>query len=720
MTEPKATVWHAATWEEAAARLGVETRKGLSGERAAALLEEVGPNIITPHAQHSWMVRLLAQFHAPLVYILIVAGLITIFLAEYLDAAVIFGVVLVNAAIGFVQESKALAAIDSLSRSMKMEANVRRGGRRVRIDAAELVPGDVVLLEGGDRIPADLRLTVCNDLHADESMLTGESLAVSKHSDALEESTVLADRRNMAFAGALVTRGTGEGVVVLTGDDTEVGRISAMISAADQLATPLTQKIAAFSHMLLKLILAISALAFVVGLLRGKSAEEMFMASVALAVGAIPEGLPAAVTIMLAVGVSRMAARRAIIRKLPAVETLGSTTVICSDKTGTLTQNQMTVTGVWTAAGIAEVTGTGYDPQGEIQRDGGGLKDDAALRETLLCGALCNDAALVEREGGEPQERWKIQGDPTEAALLVSARKAGMTQDELTNSHPRVDIIPFESEHQFMATMHTREGARVVYVKGSTERLSGMCSHMLAADGERAAFDAEAVKKATAELSGRGLRVLAFAKREVEGAGEDLTHEMVGSGLTFLGLQGMLDPPRPEAIDAVTKCRGAGVKVKMITGDHALTAATIAGMIGIGTKKEGQEDRPAAISGAELAEVTDEDLPGVAESTDVFARMTPEQKLRLVKALQGTGNVVAMTGDGVNDAPALRQADIGIAMGITGTEVAKDAADMVLADDNFASIEAAVEEGRCVYDNLTKFIVWTLPTNGGEAFFILA
>lgn len=724
MTDTRAFNWHAAPLDGVADRLKSDAHKGLSAAAAAARLAEVGPNIITPHAQRSWLVRLLAQFHAPLVYILLLAGVITVVLAEYLDAAVIFGVVVVNAAIGFVQESKALAAIDSLSRSMKMEASVRRDGRRMRLDAAELVPGDVVLLEGGDRVPADLRLAVSNDLHTDESMLTGESLPVAKHSNTLDDSTVLADRRNMAFAGSLVTRGTGEGLVVLTGDSTEVGRISAMISAADQLATPLTQKIAGFSHLLLKLILAIAAIAFVVGLLRGKSAEEMFMASVALAVGAIPEGLPAAVTIMLAVGVSRMASRRAIIRKLPAVETLGSTTVICSDKTGTLTQNQMTVTAVWTGAGSADVTGAGYDPTGRLERDGVPIDIDAApaLRETLVCGALCNDASLVERGGeGEPVSRWQIQGDPTEASLLVSARKAGFTADGLTESLPRVDVIPFESEHQFMATMHKAQGVHIVYVKGSAERIVAMSEKMLATGGEPVPIDPEAVKEATAALSGKGLRVLAFAVRRVEGEPEDLTHDMVKTGLTFLGLQGMLDPPRAEAIEAVKQCRGAGVRVKMITGDHAMTASTIAGMIGIGVPTGGDgSERPAAISGAQLAEVTDDELPRVAEDTDVFARMTPEQKLRLVKALQGTGNVVAMTGDGVNDAPALRQADIGIAMGITGTEVAKEAADMVLADDNFASIEAAVEEGRCVYDNLTKFIAWTLPTNGGEAFVILA
>lgn len=729
------SAWHAVASTQVVREVAGDVRVGLSASEAAARLARHGPNTISARRGRPWWVRLLLQFHAPLVYILLVAGAVTLWLAEYTDSAVILSVVLANAIIGFVQEQKAVAAIDALARSMRIEATVRRDGERRRIDAAGLVVGDIVLLEPGDKVPADLRLLegAVKDLRIDESTLTGESKAVSKDADALAESAVLADRRCMAYAGSLVVRGTGEGIVVSTADATEVGRISEMISSAEQIATPLTRKIASFSHMLLWVILAVAALAFAVGLARGNPAHEMFKAAVALAVGAIPEGLPAAVTIMLAVGVARMASKRAIIRKLPAVEALGSTTVICSDKTGTLTQNQMTVRAAWCAGMEFEFTGGGYDPAGEARSVGGTTPiradEHPALLELLACGALCNDAALVARDG-----QWEIHGDPTEAALVVAARKlAGvdLSREALTPRFPRLDAIPFESDRQFMATLHAKtpehngdSGLRVIYAKGSVERVLRMCASAMDHRGEVAPLDLTAVHAASAGLAARGLRVLAFARTEPEAGTRDLSHPMVEQGLTFLGVQGMLDPPRPEAIDAVAACQRAGVRVKMITGDHALTAATIAGMIGIdgaAPHADGRgESAPSVLTGAEMAAIADEDLPAHAETTAVFARMTPEQKLRLVKGLQSRGHIVAMTGDGVNDAPALRQADIGVAMGVTGTEVAKDAADMVLADDNFATIEAAVEEGRNVFSNLTKFIVWTLPTNGGEAFIILA
>ncbi|MBL9031852.1 MAG: HAD-IC family P-type ATPase [Phycisphaerae bacterium] len=753
MVEFPSTAWHAVPSARVVSDLASDAERGLGAGEAAARLERLGPNLITSRRGRPWWARLLLQFHAPLVYILLVAGAVTLWLGEHTDSAVILGVVLANAIIGFVQEQKAVAAIDALARTMRIEATVRRDGQRRRIDAADLVVGDVVILEPGDKAPADVRLLdgTVRDLRVDESMLTGESRAVAKDPAALPEATVLADRRCMVYAGSLVVRGTGEGVVVATSDATEVGRINAMISSADDIATPLTRKIAAFSRLLLWLILAVAAVAFAVGILRGNPAPEMFKAAVALAVGAIPEGLPAAVTIMLAVGVARMAGRKAIIRKLPAVEALGSTTVICSDKTGTLTQNQMTVRAAWAPGGKAlraasgpgveyEFTGSGYDPAGEVLEAGGMSPAHAdghpALVELLTCGALCNDAALVEGAG-----RWEIHGDPTEAALLVSARKlagADLSRESLASHFPRLDAIPFESDRQFMATLHARAsegdrraGPRAIYVKGSVERVLRMCDSATDARGHAVSLDPGTIHEAAAALASRGLRVLALARGEAPPEADSLTPAMVERGLTFLGVQGMLDPPRPEAIDAVAACQRAGVRVKMITGDHALTAATIAGMIGIdGAARPGTAGHDASaasldgprlvLTGAELAAIPDADLPARAESTAVFARMTPEQKLRLVKALQSRGHVVAMTGDGVNDAPALRQADIGVAMGLAGTEVAKDAADMVLADDNFATIEAAVEEGRSVFSSLTKFIVWTLPTNGGEAFVILA
>ena len=726
--------WHCLSAEAAVRELASDARRGLSAADAAARLARLGPNVITARKGRPAWLRFLLQFHAALVYILVAAGVVTLFLGEYVDGGVIFGVVLANAVIGFIQESRAVKAIDSLARSMRVEATIMRDAQRRRVDAAQLVVGDVVLLEPGEKVPADLRLLTVRDLHVDESTLTGESRPVSKGPDALSEETVLADRRNMAFAGALVTRGTGEGLVVATADATEVGRISEMISSTREIATPLTRKIASFTRLLLWVILAVAAVAFIVGTARGNPAVEMFKAAVALAVGAVPEGLPAALTIMLAVGVSRMARRRAIIRKLPAVEALGSTTVICSDKTGTLTQNQMTVLSAWVhpprgaskGAGYG-FTGSGYDPAGQLVLERAWEEavagaEHPGLTELLTCGALCNDAALLAKDGC-----WEIHGDPTEAALVVSARKAGLTQEALAARLPRADAVPFESDRQYMATLHHRietaageTRAQVIYLKGSVERVLGMCSQATDAGGAVVPLDSATVHAAVAELAKRGLRVLAFARREVTGSLGGLTHPMVEhtrGGLTFLGIQGMLDPPRKEAVEAVAACKAAGVRVKMITGDHAITAATVAEMIGIdGTAGGGTRG---VLTGAEMAAISDAELPDHAERTAVFARMTPEQKLRLVKALQGRGHVVAMTGDGVNDAPALRQADIGVAMGIAGTEAAKDAADMVLADDNFASIKAAVEEGRAVFDNLTKFIVWTLPTNVGEAFVIL-
>jgi cation-transporting ATPase F len=728
--------WHSLPSSRVASELGGDARTGLSAAEAAARLSRDGPNTITSRGGRAWWACLLLQFHAPLVYILLVSASVTLWLGEYADSGVILGVVAANAVIGFVQERKAVAAIDALAKSMRIEATVRRDGERRRIDAAMLVAGDVVLLESGDKVPADLRLLDgsspgagpgVKDLRIDESTLTGESRAAAKDATTLPEATPLADRRCMAYAGSLVVRGTGEGFVVATADATEVGRISDMISSADTIATPLTRRIASFSNMMVWVIVAVAALAFAVGVSRGSEPREMFKAAVALAVGAIPEGLPAAVTIMLAVGVARMAGKRAIIRKLPAVEALGSTTVICSDKTGTLTRNQMTVRAAWCAGEGGteyEFSGGGYDPTGETLLRGDAVRAERhpALLELLTCGVSCNDAALVSRDG-----RWEVHGDPTEAALLVAARKVAgvdLSRDALASRLPRVDVIPFESDRQFMATLHGGSLAddpddRVIYVKGSVERVLAMCEASMDGEGRAAALDREAAQAAAAGLAARGLRVLAFARGEAAPGARVLTGAMVERGLVLLGMQGMLDPPRPEAVEAVVACQRAGVRVKMITGDHALTATTIARMIGIDGAGGVGGVGPRALTGAELAVIPDEALPAHAESTAVFARMTPEQKLRLVKALQSRGHVVAMTGDGVNDAPALRQADIGVAMGVAGTEVAKDAADMVLADDNFATIEAAVEEGRNVFSNLTKFVVWTLPTNGGEAFIIL-
>ncbi len=706
--------WHHLEMSEVVQLLRSDCAHGLNAAEVTRRQKEYGPNRVSAKAGLSGWKRFLLQFHQPLVYILLGATVVTASLTEYVDSAVIFAVVLVNAVIGFIQESKAEKAIEALSSMVLTETTVRREGRRQRVPSVELVPGDVVLLQSGDRVPADLRLFEVNNLQVDESALTGESVPVSKHADPLEHDVVLADRLNQAYAGTLVTYGTAEGLVWATGDKTETGRIAWLITETIEISTPLTKKIAAFSKLLLWLILGLAGAGFTIGVLRGEAMVDMFMAAVALAVGAIPEGLPAAVTIVLAIGVGRMAKRRAIIRKLPAVETLGSTTVICSDKTGTLTENQMTVQQVCAGGQTFHITGDGYEPKGEFQLEGRRTDptDHPALLETLRAGVLCNDSELAETEGLP-----RIQGDPTEGALLVAGAKAGLSQPETHRRHPRLDMIPFESEHMFRATLHHGNEGRMIYKVGAVEKLLPRCAEALGADGQTTALDAEVVRAQVEAMASLGLRVLAFARRPAEDGQEDLGHDHVREGLTFLGLQGMIDPPRQEAVSAVKTCRQAGVQVKMITGDHAATARAIAGRIGLVDAVEDKDIR--VVTGQELESISDGELPALADATPVFARVAPEQKLRLVRALQARGHVVAMTGDGVNDAPALKQADIGIAMGVTGTDVAKGAADMVLTDDNFATIEAAVEEGRGVFDNLRKFIIWTLPTNVGEGGIIL-
>jgi cation-transporting ATPase F len=709
--------WHHHSAADVVARLGTSADRGLDRADVAARQQRHGANVLSTRRGPGPLVRFLFQLHQPLIYILVAAVAVTAFLHEWVDAAVILGVVLVNAIVGFVQEGKALEAIEALGRTLTTEATVVRGGRPERVDAVGLVPGDIVVLQSGDKVPADLRLLRCRDLQVAEAALTGESVPIEKALDTVAADTALSDRKNMAYASTLVTFGQATGVVTAIGDSTEVGRISRLIASADDIQTPLTRLIARFSTLLLVAILALAAASFLIGLLRGQSAVEMFMVSVALAVAAIPEGLPAAVTIMLAIGVARMAQRRAIIRKIPAVETLGSTTVICSDKTGTLTQNQMTVTAIVAAGEPFAVSGSGYATDGAITIDGtelavGDMHRRVALLECLRAGALCNDSRL-RTDGGERT----VEGDPTEGALLVVAAKAGLDADMLVADMPRIDSIPFESELQYMATLHDQglDRPRLIYAKGSVEAILARCEVAFGVTGERIAIEAEAVTAEVARLAADGLRVLAFARGELPPQTAALTHADLRSGLTFVGLQAMIDPPRPEAIEAVRICQTAGIRVKMITGDHGITAAAIAARLGIDGAVLPTGAAVAAVTGRDLESLADGTLPDVAEDAAVFARVAPEQKLRLVRALQSRGHVVAMTGDGVNDAPALKQADIGVAMGRGGTDVAREASDMVLTDDNFASIEAAVEEGRGVFDNLTKFIVWTLPTNGGEA-----
>jgi len=711
--------WHHLPIEEVVELLEADPKNGLDMFEVQHRLKRFGANVLTTRHGKTPLQRFLDQFNNPLIIVLLISGAVTIVVKDLLDASVIFGVVFLNAIVGFIQESRAEQAIRALSTAMTTEATVVRGGKSQRIPAAEVVPGDIVLIKAGDKVPADLRLIQTRDLQVDEAALTGESLPVQKKADELlPPDTVLAERRNMAYASTLVTYGQATGIVIATGDNTEVGRISELIASAQQIETPLTRKLARFSKIVLYAILALAAVTSLIGILRGQPFVDVFIAGVALAVAMIPEGLPVAVTVTLAVGVSRMARRKAILRNLPAVETLGSVTVICSDKTGTLTQNQMTVQTVSANGTIIQVTGGGYVPTGQFVQDGQAIDVSAlpGILEVLTAGVLCNDSALVEHEN-----RYQAQGDPTEVALIVSALKAGVRREDAERKLPRVDTIPFDSQHQYMATLHDAgaERPRIVYLKGAAEVLLERCVAAQDAIGRKIELNVDDIYTQVAQLAATGLRVLAFAKAELPPGTSRIDHADVSGNLIFLGLQGMIDPPRQEAIEAVKSCQEAGIRVKMITGDHSITAAAIAQQIGLLDPQELHPGIPGVVSGKMLAEYSDEDLIEVAHDAAVFARVSPEQKLRLVEALQARGEIVAMTGDGVNDGPALKQADIGIAMGMSGTDVAKEASDMIITDDNFATIEAAVEEGRGVYDNLTKIIGWLLPTNLGEGLIII-
>lgn len=690
---------------------------GLSAEEIARRYEKYGWNELQFKTGKPAWLRFLLQFHQPLLYILLLAGVVKALLGSWTNAFVIWGVTVINAVIGYVQEAKAEGAIASLAKAVTTEASVIREGQTLRIPSRDLVPGDIVLLASGDKVPADLRLLQVRNLQVDESALTGEAVPIEKSLQYLPSDTALADRTNMAYAGSFITFGQGKGLVVSTANATEMGQISQSMERQISLSTPLTRKFAKFSRTLLYAILILATLTFVIGVGQGESWAYMFEATVSLAVSAIPEGLPAVVTITLAIGVNRMASRHAIIRKLPAVEALGSATVICSDKTGTLTENQMTVQAIYVGGQHYAVSGGGYSPKGEISLTTcDGLADSLspALEECLVAGILCNDSQL--KQIGDD---WSVVGDPTEGALITSAAKVGLSQSGLTAARPRLDAIPFESQYQYMATLHDGH-SRTIYVKGSVEALTLRCAQMMDEHGHMTAFDAAEVEPAVDLMAADGLRVLAFAKKAVMPHQHAIDHEDIETGLVFLGLQGMIDPPRPEAIAAIHSCQTAGIRVKMITGDHIATARTIAQRMGIQLTDSSQPaDSVIAFDGKQLAKMDNHQIVSAIESGAVFARVAPAQKLQLVEALQSKGDVVAMTGDGVNDAPALKQADIGIAMGKGGTEVAREAADMLLTDDNFASIEAAIEEGRTVYQNLRKAIAFLLPVNGGESMTIL-
>lgn len=694
--------WHDITVREALQRLR-SSENGLAGSEAANRLQEHGYNELRERKAESALAAFARQFKNFLIIILVIAAAISLFLGEMLDASAILALVFVNALIGFVQERRAERALAALKKLAAPLARVLRDGIEAQIPARGIVPGDVLLLEAGDRVPCDCRLIEAHSVRADESALTGESVGVEKHADALRKKDALvAERSNMAFASTLVTYGRAKALAVATGMRTEIGRIAETIQEEKEAATPLQARLERLGKQLGVIFLAVSALIFAEGILRGGDVMQMFLTAVSLAVAAIPEGLPAIVVIALAIGLQRMAKRNAIIRRLPAVETLGCATVICSDKTGTLTRNEMTVRKIYAGNRLYGVSGEGYEPKGAFTLNGRHLAAlPKELRLLLGIGALCNNASLREIGG-----RWAITGDSTEAALLTAAAKAGMWQKELEKTHRRVAELPFDSERKRMSVVIAARG-RFAYVKGAPESVLERCDRVLL-DGKAKKLDKAARSEILARnraLASGALRTLAFAYKPFPDAHVD--ERCVERGLIFVGIAGMIDPPREEAKRSVALCRQAGIRAVMITGDHRDTAVAIARELGILNKDE-------VITGEELERMGDAQLERHAQRISVYARVSPQHKMRIVKALQKTGSVVAMTGDGVNDAPALKAADIGVAMGITGTDVSKEAAAAVLLDDNFATIVAAVEEGRKIYDNIKKSVLYLLSCNIGE------
>ncbi|MDI6854107.1 MAG: HAD-IC family P-type ATPase [Deltaproteobacteria bacterium] len=770
--------WYKLEINEVLDRLGT-SEHGLKDEEIGVRLKEYGPNKLAEDEGISRLKIILDQFASPLIYILMLAAVVTGFLKEYKDMGVILAVILLNAIVGYFQEFKAEESVRALKRMVVPKARVIRDGREKEINSEELVPGDVVLLESGGKVPADLRLIKTVELRVDESLLTGESLPVDKTPEPIKAEGHLTpgDQKNMVFMGTIVATGRGRGVVVATGSRSELGTIAEEVKEIGVTRAPLQKKFDRFANIIGLVILVAAGVLFGLGLLVGESPRDMFMTAVAAAVATIPEGLPIVVTITLAISVARMARRNAIIRKLPAVETLGSTTVICSDKTGTLTKNEMTVKLVYDGEDVYELTGAGYDPEGEILKQWMAVdpKESPGLQMLFRIGMLCNESHLYEEEG-----RYRVEGDPTEGALLVSAIKAGLDPEEEQEKYPQIGIIPFESERGYMATLHRGEGKNYIFVKGAPEKLLDICLSCRMKQEEPSGWVRwQKIPKIANNFARDGLRVLAMAYREMPPDYRELKAEDLQTDLVFAGLQGMMDPPRPEAVEAVAGCKKAGVKVKMITGDHAITAEAIAKHLGIiGNVRKGAErgdikelsdeelfelftemtatlaekagivkedakketrnhqipkddaeffnlvknvimaivhraeaaETARVLTGRQLEEMSDEDLFRLVKKVNVFARVAPEHKLRIVKQLVEHGEIVAVTGDGVNDAPALKAAHIGVAMGKSGTDVAKEASDMVIADDNFASIFAAVKEGRVVFDNIRKVTFFLIPT----------
>jgi magnesium-transporting ATPase (P-type) len=709
-TGNEATAWHALAVDDVVRRLNTSAEKGLDAAEISQRRTKYGPNRLPEASKRGPFMRFLLQFNNVLVYVLLAAAFTKLMLDYPLDASIILGVVLINGLLGFIQEGRAEKALDSIRHMLSAEARTVRDSETRLIPAEELVPGDVVLLESGDKVPADLRLTDVKNLRTEEAALTGESVPTDKSTNPVSAKATVGDRKSMAFSGTLVVSGRATGVVVGTGSDTELGRINQMLQSVSALETPLLRQIRKFGLTITTVTLVVSALVFAYGhWVQNMPFGDIFQAVVAIAVSIIPEGLPAIITITLAIGVHRMAQRHAIIRRLPAVETLGSVSRICSDKTGTLTLMEMMVVSAVTAESAYEITGQGYASEGEVKPNGQAAGADAVLQLLGRVSVLCNDAELRREEGV-----WKVDGDPTEGALYPFAGKVGLQRRTEQTAYPRIDSIPFESEHKFMATLHSAAGGgKALFVKGAPEVIFAHCDRQQTRDGGHAPIKRDHFLKAADKLAGQGERVLALAWSENPDVPTgSLSPGDLPKNLVLLGVVGLMDPPRQEAIEAVKECHDGGVRVTMITGDHRITAAAIAKMLDIG-------DGNTAVTGAEIEEMDAATLQERCRDVDVFARASPEHKLRLVKAMQANKQIVAMTGDGVNDAPALKKADIGVAMGIKGTEVTKEAAAMVLTDDNFASIATAVREGRTVYNNIEKAILHMLPTNVAQGLVIM-
>lgn len=702
--------WHTIDVETVLNKLE-SSQQGLELQQVEQRQKDFGANCLPQAARPGWLIRFIRQFHNTLIYVLLISAAITALLQHWVDTSVIVAVVLINAMVGLLQEGKAERALDAIRKMLALKAAVIRNDQRITIEAENLVPGDIVILEAGDKVPADLRLIKAHNLKIEEAILTGESLGVEKQIEAVEEKAVLGDRSCMAYSGTTVTRGQGQGVVVATGKHTEVGRISGMLSEVKRLTTPLIEQMDTFAKWLSFVIVMIAILIFAAGYwLLGYEFSELFMAVVGLTVAAIPEGLPAVLTITLAVGVQAMAKKNAIVRQLPAIETQGSVSVICTDKTGTLTRNEMSVVAVCTSENNYDVSGDGYIPIGTIsnQERSVEIETEQQLTSIGLTGLLCNDSQL-QKEGNA----WSVEGDPMEAALLTFAGKIGFDLEASRKEWVRTDLIPFDASHRFMATLnHDHQANAAIYVKGAPEKILELCTKQMADQNQEKEIDPNYWQTKAAELASKGQRVIALAIKKVPVEHTILTQRDLDEGLVLLGLVGLMDPPRSEVIEAIQECYSAGIDVKMITGDHALTASSIGAKIGL-------HNHERVLTGAELDLMDDDALEQAVKEVDIFARTSPEHKLRLVTALQASGLVVVMTGDGVNDAPALKRADAGVAMGVKGSEAAKEASSIVLADDNFVSIVSAIKEGRTVYDNTKKVISWSLPTSTGEAFTII-